>query len=77
MDVTTTACGCVSREMLNDTVTVPAGSVNGGLSACGYEMQRDRLPDIHFRNQEYSEGFCPDTALMIGTLYPELVNVYK
>ena len=52
-------------------------SVSNGLSVCGYETELNRLPNISFENQVYAEGFCPDAALAVGTLYPELVNIYK
>ena len=78
MDNTAITCACGSTGfMLHDSVTVPAGSVNGGLSVCGYDSPRERLPITHILNQEYTEGFCPDTALAVGTLFPELTGIYK
>ena len=77
MDFTAVTCGCSDEDRIRSAVTVPAGSVSGGLSACRYELERSSLPDISFQDQNYSEGFCPDTALMLGTLYPELVHIYK
>lgn len=72
------SCGTSKEErFLENAVTVPAGSVNNGLSVCGYENELSRLPHIHFVEQEYTEGFCPDTTLAVGTLFPELVNIYK
>ena len=75
-----TPCRCsmdfLSMAMVYKT-TVPAGSVSSGLSVCGYETELNRLPNISFENQVYAEGFCPDAALAVGTLYPELVNIYK
>ena len=69
-----TPCRC---SMAAEATTVPAGSVSNGLSVCGYETELNRLPNISFENQVYAEGFCPDAALAVGTLYPELVNIYK
>ena len=60
--------------ILENATTVPAGSVSNGLSVCGYETELNRLPNISFENQVYAEGFCPDAALAVGTLYPELVK---
>ena len=78
MDNTAITCACGSTGfMLHDSVTVPAGSANGGLSVCGYDSPRERPPITHIVNQEYTEGFCPDTALAVGTLFPELTGIYK
>lgn len=75
-----TPCRCsmaAEALILENATTVPAGSVSNGLSVCGYETELNRLPNISFENQVYAEGFCPDAALAVGTLYPELVNIYK
>lgn len=78
MDINAITCACGGAgPMLNDSVTVPAGSVNGGLSVCGYDSPRERLPITYIVNQDYTEGFCPDTALAVGTLFPELTGIYK
>lgn len=70
-------CGSANGTRCSDmNVTVPAGDVPSGLSACGYESDMVRLPQIHFKSQNYSEGFCPDTAMCYGTLFPELVSEY-
>lgn len=74
------ACGCgVSREeMLLDGITmVPAGSVNSGLSVCGYQNELARLPVTYIKPQTYTEGMCPDASLGVGTMFPELVSIYK
>ena len=66
-----TPCRCsmaAEALILENATTVPAGSVSNGLSVCGYETELNRLPNI---------SFCPDAALAVGTLYPELVNIYK
>lgn len=77
-DALSCSCGMTTEGMILENVTtVPAGSVSGGLSVCGYETELNKLPNIHFEEQDYTEGFCPDTALAIGTLFPELVNIYK
>lgn len=76
----TLSCGCGSSAeamILENATTIPAGRVNGGLSVCGYENELNMLPQIHFTEQEYTEGFCPDMALAVGTFYPELVSIYK
>lgn len=70
-----TPCRCsmaAEALILENATTVPAGSVSNGLSVCGYETELNRLPNISFENQVY-----PDAALAVGTLYPELVNIYK
>lgn len=74
------SCGCsmtTEDTILDNTPTVPAGSVSGGLSVCGYETALSKLPNISFEEQDYVEGFCPDAALALGTMFPELVNIYK
>ncbi len=57
---------------LADTL-VPAGEASAGLCAetsqAGAELAR-----IQFPEQEYLYTFCPDRALMCGTVFPELVN---
>ena len=66
-----TPCRCsmaAEALILENATTVPAG---------GYETELNRLPNISFENQVYAEGFCPDAALAVGTLYTELVNIYK
>lgn len=70
---------CIGNESfdLSSVVTVPAGTVSSGLGACGYPNEINRLPRVHVEAQNYTEGFCPDTALAIGTMYPELVSIYK
>ena len=70
-------CGSTNGAKCSDmSVTVPAGEVPSGLTACGYESGLVRLPKVTVTEQTYSEGFCPDTALCHGTLFPELVSEY-
>lgn len=74
-----TPCRCsmaAEALILENATTVPAGSVSNGLSVCGYETELNRLPNISFENQVYAEGFVL-MRLAVGTLYPELVNIYK
>lgn len=71
------SCGNNSENNLRDSMTVPAGSVGTGLSACGIETELSALPQTYIRPQVYREGFCPDEALAIGTLFPELADTYK
>ena len=77
MDNTAITCACGSTGfMLHDSVTVPAGSVNGGLSVCGYDSPRDMFPITHIVNHDYTVGFCPDTALAVGTLLSLFTGMY-
>ena len=72
-----TPCRCsmaAEALILENATTVPAGSVSNGLSVCGYETELNRLPNISFENQVYAEGFCPDAALAVGTLYPDILK---
>lgn len=74
------SCSCgIQRAPFDpqDQMTVPAGSVSGGLGVCGYPSELSRLPVTYIRGQEYREGFCPDTALEVGTLFPELADEYR
>lgn len=80
MDNNNFSCSlCTVNESFDPSaaVTVPAGTVSTGLSACGYPSEIDRLPRVYVQAQRYTEGFCPDTALAVGTMYPELVSIYK
>lgn len=78
MDLTTISCGCQNNAVEEiSSVTVPAGSVSGGLSVCGFDTDIGTLPKISFQNQDYTEGFCPNSALTYGTMFPELSDVYK
>ena len=56
--------------------TVEAGYVTNGLSVCGYETAKSRLPRLDPADQRYSSGFCPNCALDRGTMFPELVSEY-
>jgi hypothetical protein len=80
-NIITTAGGCCCRYPADrdprDSVTVPAGSVGTGLSACGIETELSRLPQTIIKPQSYREGFCPDEAIDVGTLFPELADNYK
>lgn len=53
-----------------DVPLVAAGTV----SAC---QNSDSLASIYFRSQNYCSGFCPEQSLMQGTMFPELVRIYK
>lgn len=59
--------------------TVPAGEACKG-HCPGFDDATDsanvELATIYFPWQEYREGFCPDEALMRGTLFPELVRTW-
>ena len=55
---------------------VSAGEVSSGLSVCGYETAKARLPRLIAADQRYSSGFCPNCALEKGTMFPELVSEY-
>ena len=35
------------------------------------------LPVTVIKKQSYTEGLCPDSALGIGTMFPELADIYK
>lgn len=65
---------CGSRDCMG--TTVPAGEVAVSLAGCGYETAMQRLPKMHFEEQEYSSGLCPNCALAKGTMFPELVSTY-
>lgn len=71
-------CGMMNGETpLDLSTTVPAGGVSGGLGVCGIPAMMTRLPVTYIRPQDYSEGYCPADALEVGTMFPELVSVYK
>ena len=70
-------CGFPAGRDPRDSVTVPAGTVGTGLSACGIETELSKLPQTHIKPQSYREGFCPDEAIGTGTLFPELADSYK
>ncbi|MBQ3011599.1 MAG: spore coat associated protein CotJA [Clostridia bacterium] len=53
-----------------DIPLVAAGTV----SAC---QNSDSLASIYFQSQNYCSGFCPEQSLMQGTMFPELVRIYK
>lgn len=71
------SCGMTENELLRDMTTVPAGTVSNGLAVCGYQNLLYKLPETIIRPQTYSEGFCPESALEVGTMFPELADVYK
>ena len=58
-------CGADSGAKSSDaSVTVPAGDVQSGLYACGYEGSgMVMLPRVTAVDQTYTSGFCPDAAL--------------
>ena len=72
-------CSCGMQPGLDprDLMTVQAGTVDGGLGACGYGTELSSLPQTLIRPQEYRDGFCPDAALAVGTMFPELADMYK
>ena len=46
----------------------------------GFDFGADQGPTlakIYFPTQEYRAGYCPDEALQQGTMFPELVRLYK
>lgn len=71
------SCGMRGEMILRDLNMIPAGSVNGGLSTCGYPSELSLLPVTAIKKQVYTEGLCPDSALSIGTMFPELADIYK
>lgn len=72
------SCNCGMREnVLEGVPTVPAGGVSGGLGVCGYKNEFSKLPVTVIRGQTYREGLCPDASLELGTMFPELVSIYK
>ncbi len=70
-------CGYSSGRDPRDGTLVPAGTVGTGLSACGIETELSRLPQTSIKPQSYREGFCPNEAIEVGTLFPELADNYK
>ena len=56
--------------------TVPAGDVAVSLAVCGYEKAVQRLPRVEIADQDYTSGLCPECALGMGTLFPELISRY-
>ncbi len=80
MFVRNSSCGICSmyngERSPDSSVTVPAGDVQSGLSACGYEGGMTMLPKVTAVDQSYTQGFCPDSALCRGTLFPELASEY-
>ncbi|MBQ7061485.1 MAG: spore coat associated protein CotJA [Clostridia bacterium] len=75
--VTAVRQDCCCRVAARDLPTVPAGSVSGGLGACGWPTELLKLPRTLIRPQNYLSGFCPQDALENGTLFPELADLYK
>ena len=71
------SCGIEENDILRDLTTVPAGTVSTGLSACGIQSGLFTLPRTIIPPQVYREGLCPESALEIGTMFPELADVYK
>lgn len=69
------SCRISGEAELNGAV-VPAGGVEHGLSACGYEAAVMKLPRLIAVDQNYNAGFCPNCALEKGTMFPELVSEY-
>ncbi|MBO6060510.1 MAG: hypothetical protein J6P98_00130 [Clostridia bacterium] len=59
-----------------DFSTVTAGDVSVGLAMCGYEPAAVRLPRVSAADQNYSAGLCPNCALSVGTMFPELADSY-
>ncbi|MBQ2191563.1 MAG: spore coat associated protein CotJA [Clostridia bacterium] len=70
-------CGMNEQQAFEDLTTVPAGGVSGGLGACGYSAETNRLPRTIILPQTYREGFCPEGALETGTMFPELADSYR
>lgn len=79
-------CECIENELseparAQNTVTsdcnlVAAGTA--GASGCGCQAEKpDMLAAITFPIQTYCSGFCPQAALEQGTMFPELVRLYK
>ena len=60
--------------------TYPLGldnTIKAGCVAKDSELSGCTLAKIYFPNQEYRAGFIPPAALEEGTLFPELVRIYK
>lgn len=54
-----------------------AGTVEAG-NVCRDEFNTScLLSKIYFPTQEYRAGFTPECALENGTMFPELVRLYK
>ncbi len=69
-------CESINSTEVNNTVL--AGDVRGG--SCDGSNDGDcqgPLAKIYFKSQEYVAGFCPDEALERGTMFPELVRLFK
>ena len=79
-------CGCNcndsgvgnSQTRSESTVTCGANLVAAGCEAndCALGNQCN-LAQISFPSQNYYSGFCPNESLAQGTMFPELVRLYK
>ncbi|MDO4568608.1 MAG: spore coat associated protein CotJA [Clostridia bacterium] len=61
--------------LTSDANLVAAGTA--GSSECGACENQGCLAQINFREQVYYSGLCPQQALKQGTMFPELVRIYK
>lgn len=72
--------GCVveeTQEMQTCAAeTVSAGTVCGADCALFALTESNVLGNVYVPTQVYRSGFCPDEALRMGTLFPELVSPY-
>lgn len=52
--------------------TIGAGCVSNDYGSTGCMLAK-----IYFPSQSYIAGFCPEKALCNGTMFPELVRIFK
>lgn len=82
-------CGCNcndsgvgnSQTRSESTVTCGANLVAAGTAGCEANDcalgNQCNLAQISFPSQNYYSGFCPNESLAQGTMFPELVRLYK
>lgn len=67
-------CRTMVREPDEKYNTFAAGSACTDSYCADMFSYGERLAQIQFPIQKYTQGFCPETALCSGTLFPELVH---
>jgi hypothetical protein len=69
-------CRCNEPARSSATVTSDASLVAAG-KAHNCFTEEQELAQVNFPIQSYVSGFCPCEALTQGTMFPELVRLYK
>ncbi len=69
-------CRCNEAARSSATVTSDASLVAAGTAQTCFTKEQE-LAQVNFPIQCYVSGFCPCEALTQGTMFPELVRLYK